>query len=431
MLRDLLVRQREKFVVEDNKVFRMVREGDHTRKVRYARFATRGDLVHSFHRGFGHTAGKNILELIKRHYWWPGMSTDIREWVAGCPQCQMAANKEHHIHRAPMHLPEVPAPFSRWHLDFIGELPETSQGNRWILVAVDYATSWPIARAVPAATGEAIANFLYEEIVMQFGCPHEIVTDRGSSFMSKVLATYLARVKLHHVFTSAFHPRSNGKCERTNGILKQMLRKYVNGAIYHWDQYLDTALFACRIRKHRTTGTSPFYLVHGQEPVLPGDPLRPFVVRDSLDDDARTLKDHRLPSLRQLREARAQATTRMNRDRAADKRRWDFHTEHRVYKTGDHVLMRHENKLGLEFNWKGPFVVIACNSSTDTYQLQDLSGKRYDSWVHTDRLKPVASRSSLSAPWYDPATSRANARHQVAPSLPTALHTWVEDDHHS
>ena len=38
-----------------------------------------------------------------------------------------------------------------------------------------------------------------------------------------------------------------------------------------WDLYLDQAIFACRIRTHATTKTSPFYLLYGKHPHLLGD----------------------------------------------------------------------------------------------------------------------------------------------------------------
>jgi hypothetical protein len=38
-----------------------------------------------------------------------------------------------------------------------------------------------------------------------------------------------------------------------------------------WDLYLDQALFACRIRMHSTTKTSPVYLLHGRHPHLLSD----------------------------------------------------------------------------------------------------------------------------------------------------------------
>jgi len=37
-------------------------------------------------------------------------------------------------------------------------------GNRWIMTAIDYATGWPIAKAIPKATEEAIAEFIHDEI---------------------------------------------------------------------------------------------------------------------------------------------------------------------------------------------------------------------------------------------------------------------------
>lgn len=62
-------------------------------------------------------------------------------------------------------------PFQRWSIDFIGLLPESDSGNRWILVAVDHMTRWCVARAVKDATAEEVARFIYDEIVVKFGCP--------------------------------------------------------------------------------------------------------------------------------------------------------------------------------------------------------------------------------------------------------------------
>ena len=56
-----------------------------------------------------------------------------------------------------------------------------------------------------------------------------------------------------------------------------MLRKYTQGKIHRWDQFVNAAVFACRIHKHRTTGFSPYFLVYGQDLKLPGDFLPPFI----------------------------------------------------------------------------------------------------------------------------------------------------------
>ena len=54
--------------------------------------------------------------------------------------------------------------FQRWGMDLIGRLPKTAKGNKWIITAIDYATGWPIAKAIPKATEEAIVEFILDEI---------------------------------------------------------------------------------------------------------------------------------------------------------------------------------------------------------------------------------------------------------------------------
>lgn len=42
-------------------------------------------------------------------------------------------------------------------MDFIGPLPETEGGNRWIITAIDHATRYPVAMACKDATYETVA----------------------------------------------------------------------------------------------------------------------------------------------------------------------------------------------------------------------------------------------------------------------------------
>ncbi|CDH56331.1 predicted protein [Lichtheimia corymbifera JMRC:FSU:9682] len=417
VLKDLLEENKHKFVARDGHVYRIIRNGDKYEERKYVLFARRADLVQDFHESVGHAGKTTVVDLMTKRWWWPFMRKDIQEWLAACSECQLAARADRKTHHAPMIPLDVPPPFSRWHLDFIGELPTTRRGNKWLLVAVDYATNWCCARAVPFATGEAIADFIYEEIVLPFGCMHEIVTDRGANFMSGVLANYLGRLKVKHKLTSAFHPRTNAKAERTNGIIKQMIRKYVHGRIHKWDDFIQPAIFACRIRKHRTTGFSPYYLVYGQEPKLPGDELPPFLLTSTSDTDttAEIIAKGRVPEVKELRKARLLAEKRLNDNAARDKQRWDSLMKPQVFAIGDFVLLRHENKLSLEYNWKGPYKILARNLDTHIYQIQDLQGNTYSSWVHTDRLRPISIHSPTPThPWYDPTHSRAIIRQEAS-----------------
>lgn len=340
------------------------------------------------------------------------MRNDIQEWIKSCPECQVNGQQSS-SHHDEMHPLSIPGAFDRWHLDFIGELPKTVHGNRWILMAVDYTTNYPVARAVPEASAEAVANFLYEEIVMRFSCPKEILSDRGSSFMSKVVQRYVKRIGTNHKFTSSFHPRTNGKCERLNGTFKQMLRKYVNGALHLWDEYVDTALFACRIRTHASIGYSPFYLTYGREPTLPDDVARPLISQEA-QQDPRAIAELTAQELERLNQGRAAATARMKVVSDKDKAKWDQAIEPFDFEVGDYVKMTHEARFGLEPKYKGPYVVVGKNQDFGTYKLESLQGEPLDSWVHVDRLvKAHVGDNPPTTPWYDPTKQRAQWRQAI------------------
>ena len=71
----------------------------------------------------------------------------------------------------------------------------TKDGNCWIITAIDYATGWPIAKAVKNATEETIAEFIFQEIYMQFGAPQEIFTDGGKNLWGGVVWEFLKKIK--------------------------------------------------------------------------------------------------------------------------------------------------------------------------------------------------------------------------------------------
>jgi hypothetical protein len=78
-------------------------------------------------------------------------------------------------------------PFEKWALDFVGPINPPSKQKMYILVCTYYVTKWVEAKALPKATEDAVANFLYEDIFVHFGFPREIVTDQGTQFTSRLI----------------------------------------------------------------------------------------------------------------------------------------------------------------------------------------------------------------------------------------------------
>ncbi|ORZ03414.1 hypothetical protein BCR43DRAFT_510470 [Syncephalastrum racemosum] len=99
-----------------------------TREVRYA-LLLGADLVQEFHDGYGHAGKSTAYDLLRNRWRWPNMKMDIETWLSRCQECQLAAGVQPEVHHSPMHLPSVPAPFARWYLEFIGELPTTQRAT--------------------------------------------------------------------------------------------------------------------------------------------------------------------------------------------------------------------------------------------------------------------------------------------------------------
>jgi hypothetical protein len=81
---------------------------------------------------------------IKQRYWWPNMDHEIRDFVESCEACQRkdSPRKTQELHPIP-----VSGPFKRVGIDIFGPVPASKNGNRYMIVATDYLTKWPEARA--------------------------------------------------------------------------------------------------------------------------------------------------------------------------------------------------------------------------------------------------------------------------------------------
>jgi hypothetical protein len=70
----------------------------------------------------------------------------------------------------PLKSISVESPFSQWGLDVIGHInPNSSKGNSYILIAIDYFTKWPEVVALKIVDSEQLIQFLKDNILSIFG----------------------------------------------------------------------------------------------------------------------------------------------------------------------------------------------------------------------------------------------------------------------
>jgi transposase InsO family protein len=128
------------------------------------------------------------------------------------------------------------------------------------------------------------------------GVPNSIITDNGTQFTGK---KFLDFCEDHHIrvdWAAVAHPMTNGQVERANDLNKFGKR---------WMKELPSVVWSLRTTPSRATGFSPFFLVYGDEAILPTD-LEYGSPRTRAYDDQRN-QTSREDSLDQLEEARDMA----------------------------------------------------------------------------------------------------------------------------
>lgn len=153
----------------------------------------RQELIWRLHREYGHLGWPGLRGIMKTRAWWPTIRADVDEAVRTCPNCQVSQGSKETLQReSARYLSQAGVrPFERWGVDLIGRLPETPNGNRWIITAIDYATGWPHAKAVPEATEEAVTDFLHDTIFVNHGAPREFITDNGANLLAESVRYYV------------------------------------------------------------------------------------------------------------------------------------------------------------------------------------------------------------------------------------------------
>ena len=254
------------YTLEDGILFRVMEDG--TLRVIPPK-STRQQIFHEAHGGAfgGHLGDAKIYSQLKKHYWWPGMRSDVSQWTRACLVC--ATRGVGRSRRPPLTPIPVAGPFDRVGVDVI-QFPRSNSGNQYAVVFVDYLTTkWPEVFAVPDQSAATIANLLVREIISRHGVPSEILSDRGRAFLSGLLKEVEVLLGFHKANTSAYHPQTDGLVERFNLTLTNMLAKTVDRHGRDWDKQLPFVLFAYRAAQQQSTGESPFYLLYGRDPRLP------------------------------------------------------------------------------------------------------------------------------------------------------------------
>jgi transposase InsO family protein len=187
--------------------------------------------------------------------WWPGWNKAVDSYCQTYVRCQKA-NKQTGKRFGLLQMIEEPK--NRWevvNMDFVTALLVAGRDNfNSVLVVVDCFSRR--ARFLPChkeSSALDIALTFWQHIISDVGCPKIIISDRDPKFTSQFWQSLFDLLGTKLLFSTAYHPQTDGLAERMIQTLEDMLRRYCSfgttykdgeGYTHDWVSLLPALEFA-------------------------------------------------------------------------------------------------------------------------------------------------------------------------------------------
>lgn len=193
----------------------------------------------------------------------------VREYLKRCRVCQtskIVTEKQLRRQRFLQSIPEGSL-FERVQIDlfFIDEFNE--EKDRRVLVPVvqivDHKSKFRFAQILPSKEADYVVDFLHL-VYSIIGPPKILQSDNGKEFINEKLIELNSHWNVQHVHSAPYHPQTNGVVERSNGVLKNVIKKWqISNPDKDWKPYLRFIVHQVNCIQHETLGISPYEYTFG------------------------------------------------------------------------------------------------------------------------------------------------------------------------
>ena len=256
--------------------------------------------------------------------------------------------------------------------DILGELVTTKRKNRYLLVICDRYTK--LVRTIPLSSisSNKVTLAFIKHWVFVYGPPVSVfLSDNGKQLRLFVDTCRVLGIK--NVFTTTYHPQTNGQVERFNRTILSALRHYVAEHPRDWDLFSDALTYAYNTQAHASTMLAPFELVLSRPP-----PAISIESRPTMDaaDDAYTYRERWKYWLTQLMST---ASAELEKRQARYKRNFEARLRRPVQQIseGSFVFVRRDHTPKTESRHKlapvanGPLEVVGADEHTVVVKIDE------------------------------------------------------------
>lgn len=303
----------------------------------------------------GHLGAEKMHKTISKFYKWDGMTNDVKNFVKKCPICEKTKTITNT--KVPMEISSLgEILFDHCYIDFVGPIPQSTNGNKYIFTAICDLTKYLVAVPTTDCTALTAAECLLENIILRYNFPSRLISDNASNFISKLIKDLTNLFAIKKIFTTPYHPQAN-IVERAHRTLNAYLRAYTDKNRDIWDELLKYATFAYNNSVHSTTGYTPHELAHGFKIQIPS-----HLMKQKITYNYENLADLTRNNIAKALEI---AKEHLYNKKLQNKYYYDSNAKNCDIKIGDLVLYKNPIKKHKFQNvYDGPYKVI---DSSDSY----------------------------------------------------------------
>ena len=197
-----LIRLKKQLVLKQGVLYRRTTQDDTKTQLQLVLPPSfRNKAIEGCHDQVGHLGQDRVLELLRDHFYSPGMHTDVASYINNCPRC---LRRKSQPDQAPLLNMEVNQPLELVHLDYLKIKP--SKGNSEnVLIVTNHFTRY--TQAFPSKSQSALATtkLLWNNFILHYGFPSKIITDQGRNFESELIENLCQVAGVKKLRTSPYH----------------------------------------------------------------------------------------------------------------------------------------------------------------------------------------------------------------------------------
>ena len=273
---------------------------------------------------------------------------------------------------------------------------EPSNGFTAIVTAMDIFSRYLFTYCVTKIDAKTIARVLVDIMTRHAYLPTTIITDKGTQFMSEVVAdtTRILGIQLRHATTK--HAQTIGILERCHASLKEALKISTGERRTIWHQFVPTTTLNYNTTYHSAIGCEPSRVFHGR---IPYNVLNlKFVLKQNQQPNPTTdIGEEVVQKTRMIHES---VSKHLLHSYIQYKQYYDKKAAAHPLATNDYCYALHPqaNTQGskLPFRedlWTGPFVVVK-TFPRNNYLIRKLQTNETQI-LHRIRLKPCPTKNRL------------------------------------